>query len=334
MYSTSSLDRDSILTDKLFGFMYDPSEFIAKSVIPVLNVPNDGLASEPPRTFKLVTLNDAPYRIPDGKTRPKGRVTMIDIDHSTDLFEVEDIYLEASVEKIENGQFTGNLEEEKTKFIADNLDVIHEKDVSAVLFAAANYAVGWKTDLSAGGGALQWNNSAAVPLTDIKKGIRKCRKPPDYIVFGLQAWDAFCLSDQVLKAFGIEGGAAGRMAASITTQAVADYFKINESVDLKVYVGAAKYDSSAEGQTEVEAYVWGPHVAIGRSSGATSEGNAKRTFCHTVCYSQMPSEVFKWFTMDGGPRGSLHVRGGWNRSLIVKSNKGGYFIENAVPTTY
>jgi len=186
-----------------------------------------------------------------------------------------------------------------------------------VIFNAANYATGWKTQLIAGG---QFNDAGANPISIIKTGIRKVQKWPTDLVFGINAWDAFIMNPSVLSVFGITGGAARDIGTAITPQAVANFFGVK-----RVSVGYTKYNAAAVGVTDDEQFVWGSHVAILHQS----VDNRMSALAHTLVFSETLNWAGDFFEKDPGPQGSQFVRAGWNRQIVVKSNKMGYFIQDA-----
>lgn len=302
------IQENKRLTDILFN--YRPDQFIADLIAPPIKVDS--------RLFNVTTLNNAPFRIPNGKTGPRGKVEQIQIDASQNTYYVIDVVLEGVVDKIEQEAIADfDLLAETAETVKDDIKLIHDKDLSAVIFNASNYATGWKTQLLAGG---QFNDAASNPLSIIKVGLRKVRKRVTDIVFGIKAWDDFTMHPTVLQVFGFTGGAQRELAANVTQDLVAKYFRV-----LRVHVGDQKYDSSAPGQTEVEADVWGPHVAL------LHQGQAERKSAqaHTLVFSETLDKAGNFFAKDPGPWGSEFVRAGWNRQIVVKNNKMGYYIEDA-----
>lgn len=307
-YNVGQLYTNPLLANVLFTYRYE--NFIGKRVIKPVKVEA--------RMFRIQTFNDGPFRIPNAKTGPRGKVEQIEIRTKQDTYMVDDYYLEEPVDRIEQGVTAPfSLKATATEFIAQNLELIYDQQVAATIFDPANYATGNKTNLPAG---QRFTDPASHPIKIIKAGLRASMAWPDKLVFGIEAWDAFQEHDVVLKTFGIQGGAGGRVGVSISEAAVAGYFGVKE-----VLVGRERYDASFEGDEEDPQFIWGPHVAALHNPDPTGT----KDMVHTFAGSETLADAMEFFHKDPGPKGTDFVRAGWNYIIIVKNNRYGYLIENA-----
>lgn len=297
-----------------FFFNYEYPGFIADQIINIVDVPS--------RFFRVNTFNDAPMRIPDGRTAPRGRVNSVEIPISQQAFEVEDIYLENPVDRIE-GQEAGSssipLLRLATEDIAYKIRLIHEKDVADIITNTANYAASNRTTLA---GAQQWTDPASTPVNDIWAGIEAMLSYPDKIVFGPSSFRTFMTHQQVRDIFGISGGAGGRVGRGITREDIAGYFGVQT-----VVVGYERYDPNPEGiTTAAPIFIWPDSVAILHNPAGVGTGGG--AMAHSLAFSNVRSFGAQYFDHHIGPRGSDIVRAGWDRKYIVKSNKHGYLISD------
>lgn len=308
MPEISQVKSNPLLRDYLLKYTND--EFIGKQVIPIAPVPK--------RVFRVQTLNLGPMRVPDAHTAPRTIVNQVEFEASQTEYSVEDRYLEEPVDRIEQKEADFDELAEATDFIAENLALVHEKDVADFIFNTAQYAV--TTNRVQLGGGDQFGDAACKAVTKMWTGIAACLKYPTIAVFGLDAYLKFATNPETLSAFGISGGSnviGGRM---VTADDVAKYFKLRA-----VYIGTPFYDSSKKGQTSVYTRLWGKHVALLHQVAQPT----RRSVTHSTCFSNTQSFAGQYFEPRVGPQGADIVKAGWDRKIVLVSNRLGYYIQDA-----
>lgn len=308
MAEISQVRSNPLLRDYLLKYTND--EFIGKQVVPIAPVPK--------RTFRVQTLNLGPMRIPDAHAAPRAIVNQVEFEASQTEYSVEDRYLEEPVDRIEAKEAEFDELAEATDFVAENLSLVHEKDISDFIFNTAQYAATTnRTQLTSGG---QFEDAACKALDVCWTGIKNCLKYPTIGVFGFDAYIKFVQNDQVQKQFGITGGGSQWAGRMITAQDIANYFKLRA-----VYIGTPYYDSSKEGQASTFVRLWGKHVAFLHQVAQPT----RRSVTHSTCFSNQQAFAGQYFEPRIGPQGADIVKAGWDRKIVLVSNRLGYFIQDA-----
>jgi hypothetical protein len=137
-----------------------------------------------------------------------------------------------------------------------------ERALATVLFSTSNFNNSAVVDL--GGGGVQWSTfSTAKPDLDIKKALIAFREQSEvdatHIVIGRQALDAYasCLYSMDVQVV-TSGGATGQ---ALTEEAAVQ--RIERLHNVKVLVGAERYNSAAPGLSKSGAYIWGKGFWVG-----------------------------------------------------------------------
>lgn len=321
-FNIDQISPNPYLTDYLLAYTY--KDFIAKTLLPVAKVPK--------RTFRVQKLNQGPFRVPDGSTGPRGAVNQITIDASIEEFTVQDRWLEHPVDRIESREAEFALPTAAADFVAQNLNLIHEKEVATFFQDTANYRATCKSDLSAGGGAQQFDNPSSSPVQTINGMIKAQSKLPNVGWIGYEAYLALATHDQILRATAglypaiqlmtpIGAGGQGTGKPMAAADSIAKYFGLD-----MLLVGREKYNSAAEGQTDVEDFIWGKSMGFAHIVPQPTPYSV--TFA--ACFSETLAKSGTFFLPFPGPEGSDYVRSGWNRRIVMMNQGLGSLLYNVI----
>ncbi len=209
-----------------------------------------------------------------------------------------------------------------SRLIDPQMNVLHglnfkiEQRIATILCSSANY--GSNTIALTGSG--RWDVATGDPAAVVDKA-----KLSLWSGFGPGRWVAFTSpgvhnvlkrNPAVLDTFKYTGNPP-KMA---TKQMLAEYFEVDEYI-----VGAARYNSSNEGQTASYSRIWSDVFGIIRVADNPSVRSA--SFGLTL---QQPIETQTWFIQGQGGRGGYWVQSSHADKSLVTSSACGYLITTPI----
>lgn len=203
-----------------------------------------------------------------------------------------------------------------TMQLTDYIMLDREVRTSNLVFAAASYPTGNKTQMS---GTDQFSDFAnSDPIDVITAGLDACLVRPNVMVIGSAAWTKLSQHPKILK--GVHGNSGDTGIAA--RQAVAGLFELEE-----ILVGQSRLNTAKKGQTASLSRVWGKHISLVHRNRNADTRNGL-TFGYTAEWGSRiaGSEADKNIGLRGGQR----VRVGESVKEKVVAAQAGYFIEDAV----
>lgn len=312
MAESKDLHIDAILTN--LSVKYTNETLIWDQLMPIVKV------NKRSDKYYVYTKRES-YRLPDDRLGPKSRPNELSINLSTDNYSVNDWGLADWIpqEALDNQDNPLNIEVDTNEALNEGLSLAQEKRVADIVFAAATYPTGNKTQLSGTG---QWGGTADAPISDILTAVETCFKRANVLVFGQAAWQKFRQLPEVLDAVKSTTRASRTAVGGLASMSeVASLFEVD-----KVLVGRAYYDTANVGQTASYSRLWGKHCAA--LHVVPSPGVRSNTF--GVTFSEMTRQTQRDFDPKIGPKGAHYIKVAWNSDEKVISSDLGYFIEDAV----
>lgn len=298
---------DQLLTNIAKG--YRPKRHINEKIMPpmLVNKPTGKIANYGAQALRLVTT----IKAPEGQT-PTVTMNVSQADAYT--LQEHAVKAMASDKAAENQEQPFDEQKDKTNFVMDLLSVAREYALSNYMNTSSNF-----TNTVTLSGNDQWSGSSDNPLVDIDLAIRTCASEMNVareqvsLVFGQATWDVFQFLSEVLDLF------KHTTIVYVTPEMVAKRLGIKE-----VLIGTARYNSAADGQTDVLSNLWGKHcwaVYIPEKDELQQESLGR-----TVKRRSGPV-VDKW--RDEDVRG-WYVRATDEYDHYVMNEKGLYMIADAV----
>lgn len=306
-----SLHVDSVLSN--LSVKYRNEAMIWQEVLPIIKVGK--------RSDKYYTYNKADsYQLSNDMVGPKSLANEIEMGVSTDNYSVTDHALADWLpqETMDNADNPLSPEVDTNEFLNLNLDIAQERRVATLVFAAATYPSGNKTQLS---GTSQWSKSADDPIENVSLAVETCFQRANTLVFGQEAWRVFRKLPEVLDAVKGSTRYQGSPGGLATGSEVAGLFEVE-----RILVGRARYNTAKEGQTASYARLWGKHMAalhVTRNPGIRSITFGS-TFCETLRQTQRDFDIKR------GVKGAHYFKVAWNSAEKIIASDLGYFIEDAV----
>jgi hypothetical protein len=170
---------DKPLTDFAIGFLQNPSDFVAGTVLPTKTV-----SKQSDRYFKY---SAADFARDDAKQRQAGEESVgsgYSLSNDTYFADKYALHKDISYDDIANADAPIDLERDAVEFLSHQMLIRHEK-----LFAAACWTTGiWGSDVS-GSGTTQWSDylgSSPIQVIDqAKRGVHlKTFKTPNTLILG------------------------------------------------------------------------------------------------------------------------------------------------------
>ncbi|MYE00425.1 MAG: hypothetical protein F4Y03_03985 [Alphaproteobacteria bacterium] len=294
-----------------------PSDFIAERVMPSISTAFDF------RYSKGITEDQ--YTVPETRASRAGRLTEVEFGQELDSASCEDrgllVYVpERDIATARQQQSAWDPMAEASMGLTQLMDLDREVRVAGIVFDADRYPTDHKETLSGNG---QFSNAASSPLKKIRDAKRQCITVPDTMVFGVEAWDAFCQHGDILQATRMTGAGASDDVGYATEAAVAALF------GMRVVVGRERRQTANRGQASSFSFIWGKHIALVKASrpgGSRSQmpswGFTARAMDRNVMTSMEPSR--------GVGRGSRVIKVSECTEEVVSWNTAGYFFEDAV----
>ena len=166
------------------------------------------------------------------------------------------------MEDIEDSQYPGSEEARIVRKVARTMKLAKEKRAADLLFTAANFAAGSKSDANAitGGSGVKFNAAGAEPISDLhivkdlvfanSHGIN-----PDTLILGRDVFRELARNPEMRGYVGdaTKGVASGNLL--LNDQAIIQVLQNVLGIP-NVYVGAARRETAVPGATSSEGYIW------------------------------------------------------------------------------
>lgn len=273
--------------------------------------------------FYMKHNKDESFTVPDTLLGRKSEANEVEfgatrVDDSTQDYGLKDAVPLADLRKAEGTPIdpTAVATENLTRLIT--LD--RERRVANAVFAAGNYAAGYKATLS---GTDQWSDYAASdPLTDIMTALDAMIMRANTLVLGQPVWTKLRMHPKVVEA--VKGTGAGAAAQGmITRQQLIELLEIQN-----LYVGSAFINGAKKGATASYARTWGKHAALLYQEPTSTTENAT-TFGFTA-ESGGGLRVRDWFDPKVGSDGAQIIQVVDTVKEVICANDLGYLFTNAV----
>ena len=166
---------------------------------------------------------------------------------------------------------------------AHNTLLAHEKGVADSLFSTSTFGSGYNT-----AGAAAWDASTGKPLDDIADAKHEVQKRigqfPDTIVFSAGAYTALQKNSQIqsnVRAIAGQTSLDAGIMLALDPNLLARVFGVRQ-----VLIGAASYDSAAEGQTASMTNVWSDDYCLVCFVGANPDMPMTPSLGRTFVFAQ------------------------------------------------
>jgi hypothetical protein len=266
---------------------------------------------------------DESFTVPDTLLGRKSEANEVEfgatrVDDSTQDYGLKDAVPLADLRKAEGTPIdpTAVATENLTRLIT--LD--RERRVANAVFAAGNYATGYKATLS---GTDQWSDyTNSDPLDDIMAALDAMVMRANTLVLGQPVWTKLRMHPKVVEA--VKGTGAGADAQGmITRQQLIELLEIQN-----LYVGSAFINGAKKGATASYARTWGKHAALLYQEPTSTTENAT-TFGFTA-ESGGGLRVRDWFDPKVGSDGAQIIQVVDTVKEVICANDLGYLFTNAV----
>ena len=296
-----------------------PTEFIAERALPSINTAFD---------FKYSKgITEDQYTVPETRASRAGRLTEVEFGQNLATGSCEDRGLlayvpERDIAQARQQQAAWDPMAEASMGLTQLMDLDREVRVAGIVFSDSNYPAGHKKVLA---GNTQFSDAASDPIKAIRDAKRACITTPDTMIFGVEAWDAFCQHGDILQATRMTGAGSGADGDKgyATEEAVGRLF------GMRVVVGRERRQTANRGQASSFSFIWGKHIAllkVSRPGGSRSQmpswGFTARAMSRGVMTSMEPSR--------GVGRGSRVIKVSECTGEVISWNSAGYFFKNAV----
>jgi hypothetical protein len=256
------------------------------------------------------------FTIPDTHVGRKGQPNRVDFSAAETAGSCEDNGLEDGVpqEDILNAPPNYNPLGHATEMLTDLVALDREVRLSDQIFAAANYASGFKVQLA---GADQWSDATSDPIGDIGAGLDVPVMRPNVMVIGRLAYSALAKNPKIVEACSTSGADSG----IARRKAIAELFELED-----ILVGEAWLNTAKKGQTATLARVWGKHAALIYRNKLANTQRGLTMFLTAQFGTRLAGN---WEDKNVGLRGGQIVRVGESVKEIQMANDLGYFIQDA-----
>lgn len=289
---------------------YTNREFIADMVLPRVPVPEEQFI------WTLYNKEDR-FTIPDTLVDRKGRLNQVEFGGSeqssmTNDYGLEDVVPQRDIERARNVNFDplGNA----TELLMELIMLQREQRVASLVHDAATYDNGMKETLAAGD---KWDASTGKPIEQIMDAKLTPFMEPNTMVTNRQSLLALRRNPSVVKAYNGTSGDEGMVPLAW----------LEQTLELNIVVGKARYNSANPGQAMSLAELWGNHCALLylNPSAAPSKG---LTFGLTAQYE---TRIARTKSDDNvGLRGATVLQVGESVKELVMASDVAYFIEGTL----
>ena len=251
---------DQILTSLAVEAIPSDSQLIADQIFEKVNIPERSgtLLIENTRNFMGSPDLDL-ERAPGASRTMIGSFDRTNLTYKAKIFSASD---SIAMEDIEDSQYPGSEEARIVRKVARTMKLAKEKRAADLLFTAANFAAGSKSDAAAitGGKGVKFNAAGAEPLSDLhivkdlvfanSHGIN-----PDTLILGRDVFRELARNPEMR---GYVGDATAGIASGnllLNDQAIIQVLQNVLGIP-NVYVGAARRETAVPGATSSEGYIW------------------------------------------------------------------------------
>ena len=275
---------DQILTSLAVEAIPSDSQLIADKIFEKVNIPERSGTLLIENTRNFMGSPDLDLERAPGASRPMiGSFDRTSLTYKAKIYSASD---SIAMEDIFDSQYPGSEEARIIRKVARTMKLAKEKRAADLLFTAANFAAGSKSDAAAitGGAGVKFNAAGAEPLSDLhivkdlvfanSHGIN-----PDTLVLGREVFRELARNPEMRGYVGdaSKGVASGNLL--LNDQAIIQVLQNVLGIP-NVYVGAARRETAVPGATSSEGYIWtGDQIFMGIMKGSDSivskTGNVK-----------------------------------------------------------
>ena len=259
---------------------------------------------------------DTFFNVPETLVGRRSRPNQVTLDATEVTDATDDHALDGGVPRadIENADERYDPLGGEVAYIMELTALRREMRAAGIVFSAATYDAALKQTLA---GSSQFSDPSSSPIELINKRLDEPLMRPTQMVFGQAGWTTFRSNPSIVEAVLGTGAKKG----SVTKQAVADLFEVQE-----VVVGMARGNSAKKGQAPQLSRLWGNHLALLHKSPVPQAKGAV-TFGGTFQWGG--PEASQWEDKNMGMRGGVACRAGESVKERVIAGQCGFFFENA-----
>lgn len=301
---------DPVLTG--ITLAYRNRAYIADAVLP-------RMAPFPKQEFKYYQwTKPEQFTIPDTRVGRRSAPNEVEFTATAQTGSTEDYGLDDVIPFDDVANARGSLDPvgHATEMLTELVLLDREKRCAGVLFTAANYPAGNKTQLS---GDTQWSDVDSDPLVAISNALDVPIMRPNILLLGQATWTSLRRHQKIVQATAQIGGATAGIASR---QAVAELFELEEIV-----VGAGFVNTAKRGQTPTLTRLWGKHAALLYRDPLAQGADGRITFGWTAQYGERVAGQME--DPKVGLRGGVRVRVGESVKEMIVASDLGYFFEDA-----
>jgi hypothetical protein len=275
---------DQVLTSLAVEAIPSDSQLIADQIFEKVNIPERSgtLLIENTRNFMGSPDLDL-ERAPGASRAMIGSFDRTNLTYKAKIYSASD---SIAMEDIEDSQYPGSEEARIIRKVARTMKLAKEKRAADLLFTAANFAAGSKSDANAipGGKGVKFNAAGAEPLSDLhivkdlvfanSHGIN-----PDTLVLGREVFRELARNPEMRGYVGDANSGIASGNLLLNDQAIIQVLQNVLGIP-NVYVGAARRETAVPGATSSEGYIWtGDQIFMGIMKGSdaivSKTGNVK-----------------------------------------------------------
>ena len=193
-----------------------------------------------------------------------------------------------------------------------------EQRTASLVTTLNNYDSDKRITLSGTSQFSDYTNS--LPVGVISTGLDAPLKRPNTAVMSRPVWTTLSQHPKIVNAI---TGQAGVVNGRVSKQAFMDLFELNS-----MYVGEARYNSAAMGQTGTVARLWGKHIALLYQDPLADLVSGGVTFGLTARFGDR--FALSYFDYKRGAKGTEVQRVGESVLELIVGASSSYFIQNAI----
>lgn len=291
---------------------YRNAAYIADHVLPRVRVEKQEF------TFLQYAV-DQFFNIPDTMVGRKSKPNEIDLEGSEITASTRDYGLDGAVphSDVENADPRYDPVGNEVMYLQEMIALDRERRAANLVFASGTYDPALRTTLA---GTSRFSDATSKPISVINAALDEPLVRPNQMVFGQSGWTKFRSHPEIVEACLGTGAKAG----SVTRQAVAELFEVEE-----VVVGAGRANSAKRGQAPSLARLWGPHLALIHKAPVP---DAKGAVTFGATFQWGDRIAGQWEDKNIGLRGGTACRTGESVLERVVASQAGYFFQNAFTT--
>ena len=275
---------DQVLTSLAVEAIPSDSQLIADQIFEKVNIPERSGTLLIENTRNFMGSPDLDLERAPGASRPMiGSFDRTNLTYKAKIYSASD---SIAMEDIEDSQYPGSEEARIIRKVARTMKLAKEKRAADLLFTAANFAAGSKSDANAitGGAGVKFNAAGAEPLSDLhivkdlvfanSHGIN-----PDTLILGREVFRELARAPEMRGYVGDAGQGIASGNLLLNDQAIIQVLQNVLGIP-NVYVGAARRETAVPGATSSESYIWtGDQIFMGIMKGSdaivSKTGNVK-----------------------------------------------------------